>query len=106
MSLSARARTVTYALALHDRSSDLACRKAVVSMRQGSTAPANGLKNNASREALFFSPLAGAVEPWRIDRKSTRLNSSHVASPYAAFCLKKKTPPQKGKDQSRPDSRP
>src|SRR5690625_1491343 len=25
------------------------------------------------------------------DRKSTRLNSSHVAIPYAVFCLKKKT---------------
>src|SRR5690625_6672102 len=24
------------------------------------------------------------------DRKSTRLNSSHVANPYAVFCLKKK----------------
>src|SRR5690625_5947636 len=28
--------------------------------------------------------------PWRkVDRKSTRLNSSHVASSYAVFCLKK-----------------
>src|SRR5439155_3901538 len=27
----------------------------------------------------------------RIDRKSTRLNSSHVASSYAVFCLKKKS---------------
>src|SRR5690625_6940777 len=26
------------------------------------------------------------------DRKSTRLNSSHVASSYAVFCLKKKRP--------------
>src|SRR5690625_6055380 len=26
-----------------------------------------------------------------LDRKSTRLNSSHVATSYAAFCLKKKT---------------
>src|SRR5690625_5836322 len=26
-----------------------------------------------------------------IDRKSTRLNSSHVATSYAVFCLKKKT---------------
>src|SRR5436853_3527780 len=26
------------------------------------------------------------------DRKSTRLNSSHLATPYAVFCLKKKTP--------------
>ena len=25
------------------------------------------------------------------DRKSTRLNSSHVRTSYAAFCLKKKT---------------
>src|SRR5690625_7085810 len=29
----------------------------------------------------------GAV---RVDRKSTRLNSSHVAISYAVFCLKKK----------------
>src|SRR5439155_25822444 len=27
------------------------------------------------------------------DRKSTRLNSSHVATSYAAFCLKKKLQP-------------
>src|SRR5690606_40650184 len=27
----------------------------------------------------------------RIDRKSTRLNSSHVKISYAVFCLKKKT---------------
>src|SRR5215510_15288032 len=31
---------------------------------------------------------AGAL---RQDRKSTRLNSSHVAISYAVFCLKKKT---------------
>src|SRR5690625_6790533 len=28
---------------------------------------------------------------WYIDRKSTRLNSSHVAISYAVFCLQKKT---------------
>src|SRR5690625_6299277 len=33
--------------------------------------------------------LPGAV--LRRDRKSTRLNSSHVAISYAVFCLKKKT---------------
>src|SRR5690625_6697801 len=27
-----------------------------------------------------------------VDRKSTRLNSSHVATSYAVFCLKKKSP--------------
>src|SRR5207253_7505913 len=29
-------------------------------------------------------------EQWEKDRKSTRLNSSHVAISYAVFCLKKK----------------
>src|SRR5690606_40226182 len=31
-----------------------------------------------------------------IDRKSTRLNSSHVKISYAVFCLKKKTPRRMG----------
>src|SRR5215510_16093842 len=30
------------------------------------------------------------VPGWEADRKSTRLNSSHVAISYAVFCLKKK----------------
>src|SRR5690554_2523644 len=33
----------------------------------------------------------GATEKKTIDRKSTRLNSSHVRTSYAVFCLKKKT---------------
>src|SRR5690606_40785365 len=40
------------------------------------------------------SPHQDAVEPVRTrhqDRKSTRLNSSHVKISYAVFCLKKKT---------------
>src|SRR5690625_5480777 len=40
----------------------------------------------------FFIPDARIL--WRnpsVDRKSTRLNSSHVAISYAVFCLKKKT---------------
>src|SRR5690606_41662465 len=32
----------------------------------------------------------GAVEKYITDRKSTRLNSSHVKISYAVFCLKKK----------------
>src|SRR5438067_6125046 len=36
--------------------------------------------------------LGGSAEtPAIIDRKSTRLNSSHVSISYAVFCLKKKT---------------
>src|SRR5699024_11722741 len=30
------------------------------------------------------------VTAWREDRKSTRLNSSHVSISYAVFCLKRK----------------
>src|SRR5437868_10706208 len=36
----------------------------------------------------------------RRDRKSTRLNSSHVSISYAVFCLKKKTPPRESKERT------
>src|SRR5207253_11468969 len=39
-----------------------------------------------ARAAVFEVNLTGPQ-----DRKSTRLNSSHVAISYAVFCLKKKT---------------
>src|SRR5437870_6808762 len=39
-----------------------------------------------------------------LDRKSTRLNSSHVAISYAVFCLKKKT--VHGTAPSNPGRRP
>src|SRR5690242_21229216 len=31
-----------------------------------------------------------AQHGWQLDRKSTRLNSSHMSISYAVFCLKKK----------------
>src|SRR5215208_1602363 len=37
-----------------------------------------------------LDPCASPAPPARLDRKSTRLNSSHVAISYAVFCLKKK----------------
>src|SRR5439155_20751876 len=36
-------------------------------------------------------PVPGDHLELPVDRKSTRLNSSHVATSYAVFCLKKKT---------------
>src|SRR5437868_10644583 len=36
------------------------------------------------------TPNRREIGPERIDRKSTRLNSSHVSISYAVFCLKKK----------------
>src|SRR5258705_3161210 len=41
----------------------------------------------------LIPPIAatGLTPPsWRADRKSTRLNSSHLGISYAVFCLKKK----------------
>src|SRR5690625_6230360 len=55
----------------------------------------------ASVVAAFIIPLGLIVnvvmlltkttKTMNVDRKSTRLNSSHVASSYAVFCLKKKS---------------
>src|SRR6266508_2484444 len=47
------------------------------------------------RFVVFGSFVTSKAEPqdvdvFLVDRKSTRLNSSHVAISYAVFCLKKK----------------
>src|SRR5690625_6944860 len=39
-----------------------------------------------------------------VDRKSTRLNSSHVAISYAVFCLKKKRSQKSAHSSSSPSS--
>src|SRR5690606_41312395 len=38
----------------------------------------------------FLAAEVGYSDLGEVDRKSTRLNSSHVKSSYAVFCLKKK----------------
>src|SRR2546422_8068594 len=44
--------------------------------------------------AIVLTPLTGDVPiEVTLDRKSTRLNSSHGYISYAVFCLKKKPPP-------------
>src|SRR5690625_3476464 len=69
--------------------------------RSGITATADGEKvlthaRRALAHAQAITTLAShsdnpLAEPLTLgDRKSTRLNSSHVASSYAVFCLKKK----------------
>src|SRR5690625_6650922 len=42
------------------------------------------------RNGLNRPAYPGGLVVTRLDRKSTRLNSSHVAISYAVFCLKKK----------------
>src|SRR5690606_39580632 len=55
---------------------------AVLCVRGGGSTPFGG-------HELYFRSLAAFGRP--LDRKSTRLNSSHVKISYAVFCLKKKT---------------
>src|SRR5438067_5081591 len=43
-----------------------------------------------SRARALYESLGYEERHFRIDRKSTRLNSSHVSISYAVFCLKKK----------------
>src|SRR3989449_7855899 len=45
------------------------------------------LERHGARVAVFALP----EQPGGLDRKSTRLNSSHGYISYAVFCLKKKT---------------
>src|SRR5690242_21409884 len=44
---------------------------------------------------LFLRQLAPDASLYPGDRKSTRLNSSHMSISYAVFCLKKKTKKKK-----------
>src|SRR5438477_4694696 len=56
---------------------------------------ANGEGPNGRRQAYDWPRVFGLVRRLQpravIDRKSTRLNSSHMSISYAVFCLKKKT---------------
>src|SRR5207253_10454038 len=69
------------------RSSDLA--SATRQARTGSRnndEPPEVLTTLGTGQPMLMSMMSAA----RRDRKSTRLNSSHVAISYAVFCLKKK----------------
>src|SRR5437870_8309040 len=46
---------------------------------------------------LMLSGMSASDKQLHTDRKSTRLNSSHVAISYAVFCLKKKNNKKKHK---------
>src|SRR6266704_486089 len=52
------------------------------------------------QDAEEVADLAVAAGDGQQDRKSTRLNSSHVSSSYAVFCLKKKNTPGNHSNQN------
>src|SRR5690606_41208048 len=97
--LTAPAPTPIYTLSLHDALpiSGRSCR------RRNRTAPAGGPERRATTEwcvswevsvwvrgCLRRALYRGTRPRGYTDRKSTRLNSSHVKISYAVFCLKKK----------------
>src|SRR2546426_3756661 len=52
--------------------------------------PAAGLRDAAAQDQWRQRRSARGGEDRHADRKSTRLNSSHLVISYAVFCLKKK----------------
>src|SRR5207249_11904310 len=90
----ATATTYIYTLSLHDA---LPISRPVCG-RAGRVRAGNHRHDGARREALMAGLLGGGgglrghgeLPLNAEDRKSTRLNSSHVSISYAVFCLKKK----------------
>src|SRR5437773_8609208 len=76
--------------------SGLICRSAHVGSHHNRVIPAGNDRHahtvvSAADFLAILGPLARIEEIGvRIDRKSTRLNSSHITISYAVFCLKKK----------------
>src|SRR5699024_12862535 len=82
----------TFIFVTHDQEEALAMSDRIVVMYDGV------VQQIGSGEAIYEHPayrfVAGFIGkqnfiPVTVDRKSTRLNSSHVSISYAVFCLKK-----------------
>src|SRR2546426_4439901 len=54
------------------------------------TQPAKVAPEKKASQAALKPPAPKPAAPTTLDRKSTRLNSSHLVISYAVFCLKKK----------------
>src|SRR5438874_12596113 len=89
--------TAIYTLSLHDALPILADG---TELREHVKAVRGTADNPMPREEVvakcrdLIAPLLGTTTAASLDRKSTRLNSSHVEISYAVFCLKKKKRPE------------
>src|SRR5258708_14907025 len=84
------ATTEIYTLSLHDALPILAAPAAQAVHVAGPPA----VRAHAGGLLDCFDDVAAVADvafPFLLDRKSTRLNSSHQIIPYAVFCLKKTT---------------
>src|SRR5699024_12257467 len=90
--LHATATPQIYTLSLHD-ALPISASASVPKRSAGSPAASRKTTPDASRARTLetSTPLMKlSLRPSTLDRKSTRLNSSHVSISYAVFCLKKK----------------
>src|SRR5688500_20382081 len=85
-----QAPPVVHTLSLHD-ALPIYCRIRVMRKQNGGKASAMnyGLRF-AAGEIIVIVDADSLIEKNTLDRKSTRLNSSHLVISYAVFCLKKK----------------
>src|SRR5262245_66293809 len=83
------ATTEIYTLSLHDALPILVDRVA--------SGPALGFAAFWTAACLLTYQVARTLPHLALDRKSTRLNSSHLGISYAVFCLKKKKKTQNNK---------
>src|SRR5256885_10058132 len=86
------ATTEIYTLSLHD-ALPISCPKNSGRSRRSFGPFTNGTPNDAARADSFAWQRPGRYTTSHggsLDRKSTRLNSSHLVISYAGFCLEKK----------------
>src|SRR5256885_10416054 len=79
------ATTEIYTLSLHDA--------LPISISRGRAASCIGAIARGCASCAPISMVQRSKPSWIPDRKSTRLNSSHLVISYAVFCLKKKKKP-------------
>src|SRR5690349_24090176 len=89
------APTEIYTLSLHDALPISGPRGGRAGRRLGAASGWDGRCALEPPRRHRQAPSLGLGRVNRADRKSTRLNSSHVEISYAVFCLKKKTKKQK-----------
>src|SRR5690606_32890802 len=75
-------RPVAFATSHQPRAKRPGCRRKARAYLSSTLAPASS--------RAFLAASASSLATPSLDRKSTRLNSSHVKISYAVFCLKKK----------------
>src|SRR5207253_5822638 len=88
-----RSSDLVAVVGLEQRGVELAALVAQLSFQHAGSELEIGPRFGAVREQPLALPPGDEEERMvlHLDRKSTRLNSSHVAISYAVFCLKKKS---------------